>query len=125
MAKFALTSKAKKKLSYYNMQISVDKDFIYHPRFPEAGAPPGVEEIYFYKDSPIILTFMPDRHDPSWASSEIYDEININTTPVGTNLYLLGIHLVNICDGDYPLPEVISVVYDDTTFTFTPIPVYE
>lgn len=128
MAKFTLTSKFKKTNLgplYYNMQISVDKDFTYHSNHLEAGAPPGVEDINFYKDSPIILSFTSIRPETSWASSEIYDEININTTLAGTSLYLLGMALFKICDGSYPLPEVISVVYGDTTFTFTPIPVYE
>jgi hypothetical protein len=34
-------------------------------------------------------------------------------------------YFFTICNGDYPLPEILSVVYDGVTFTFTPIPVYE
>jgi hypothetical protein len=83
-------------------------------------APPDAKEIYFYKDYPIILTRRSGDH---WTSSEI-GNIDI-ITPGSTVFQLWHMTYFEICDGFYPLPEIISVVYDGTTFTFTPIPVYE
>lgn len=40
--------------------------------------------------------------------------------------YVDGENIISICQGyDYPLPEVRTFVYEDVTFTFTPIPVYK
>lgn len=51
--------------------------------------------------------------------------LEIRKPSTSTNFYISGVIYLEICDGTYPLPEVISVVKDEVTFTFTPIPVYE
>lgn len=84
--------------------------------------------VYFYKDSPYVLTFAPEE-DSSYMiwglSVDSYTELVIHKPGEGTILSISGMAFIKICSGDYPLPEVISVVKDNVTFTFTPIPVYE
>jgi hypothetical protein len=106
---------------YYNIQMSVDKDYTYSPNGAARIAPPEAKEIHFSKNSPIILTLYSGDH---WTSSEI-GEIDILSFNQYTVLQLWHMTYFKICNGFYPLPRIISVVYDGTTFTFTPIPVYE
>ena len=86
----------------------------------------GTPTITFYKDSPYVLTFIAD------------DQWRLNFNELGglggleiykpretTNLYLYGMIFFKICDGTFPISEPTSVVKDEVTFTFTPIPVYE
>lgn len=114
MTRYIFGTGLKKKPLYYNIQISVDKDYTYTDNMPT-----GYAEIKFYKDSPIILTF---ESQDWWSSSE---KITIRKPIESTNLYLFEMGFFAICNGSYPLPEVISVIHNEVTFTFTPIPVYE
>jgi hypothetical protein len=103
---------------YYNMQLSVDKDC----STSELGFPlfAGGKDFNFYKDSPIILSFISENR---WAMDGNRLEIEKNTAY--TSFYLDSLCLISICEGHYPLPETISIIENDVTFTFTPIPVYE
>ena len=85
----------------------------------------GIEYHTLYADKPIILK------DSSSNKSQIqfYNEdkewevVSINDK---TKLKLVSqLTIIDICEGKYPFPDVIQVVYEGTTFTFTPIPVYE
>lgn len=82
--------------------------------------PPG-DDIHFYKDSPIIFSFISKNH---WVSSES-ERLSLQRQTTATNFYFDSVVFISICDGDYPLPETISIVKRGVTFTFTPIPVYE
>ena len=122
MTKYIFATKFKKiekEPLYYNMQVSVDKDYA-HP----GGSAPGMPDVInFYKDSPIILPFASVNYWIPTNDYNIYIDAPGSTTT--TNLYFFGYYICSICEGHYPLPEIISVVYIDVTFTFTPIPVYE
>ena len=117
MAKYIFSSKFKKierEPLYYNIQVSVDKDFyvsndMYGPGF----------EFQFYADTPILLK----RFENIWHDD---NKILLIHKPMGfTNLNLNDSIFFTICESEYPFPDVIQVVYERTTFTFTPIPVYE
>jgi hypothetical protein len=118
MSKYIFATKFKKiekEPLYYNMQISVDKDYIY-PGLPDS--------VSFYKDSPIILTPPSPSSHNNWQSDN--NTVAVYKMNGRMNLYIpTGMYSFTICDGDYPFPEIISVVYNGVTFTFTPIPVYE
>lgn len=67
MSKYIFVTKFKKiekEPLYYNMQLSVDKDCT---ASSVGYKNPGVEDTYFYKDSPIILTFISGNH---WEDSK-------------------------------------------------------
>jgi hypothetical protein len=101
---------------YYNMQVSVDKDFITDTN----------DRYNFYANVPRIFNWSPDGttgFEYSWGNTRagiVYHDVNNSMI-----LYLDEVGVFTICHGEYPLPGIISVVYDGTTFTFTPIPVYE
>lgn len=121
MSKYIFATKFKKiekEPLYYNMQLSVDKDCT---ASSVGYKNPVMEDTYFYKDSPIILTFISRNH---WEDSKNFGLV-IEKPSTYTNLYLKGMIFFRICDGDYPLPEIIQVDHNGTIFTFTPIPVYE
>ena len=83
----------------------------------------GTPTITFYKDSPYVLTFIAED---SWRLNfNKLGGLEIHKPRETTNLYLYGMIFFEICDGTFPISEVISVVKDGVTFTFTPIPVYE
>lgn len=85
-----------------------------------------MKPVYFYKDSPYVLTFVPEDSFQPWSLSvNSYTKLVIRKPGEKTNFYISGMIFLEICDGYYPLPEVISVVKNGVTFTFTPIPVYE
>jgi hypothetical protein len=50
--------------------------------------------------------------------------VEISMSGTGYYLKYMTELVFPISEGSYPLPEVISVVHDGATFTFTPIPVY-
>lgn len=123
MTKFTLTSKAKRTPLYYNMQVSVDKDCPAN----DFGSLLPSSIFYFYKDQPVIYTFgsennwyLPGRQG-EWIRTYTQGET------ITTCMWFTGIPGFKICDGQYPLPETISVLNDKNgvTITFTPIPVYE
>ena len=62
MPRYIFGTGLKKKPLYYNIQISVDKDYTYTDNMPT-----GQMEIKFYKDSPIVLNFVSQDW---WSSSE-------------------------------------------------------
>lgn len=132
MSKYIFATKFKKiekEPLYYNIQVSVDKDWTYSGGGAMRAVPhPGSEEIHFYKDSPIMLHFTTVNTfgDVAWYADE-NREIGIYTPTSHTNFYLCYMPYFNICEGPYPLPEIISILDKSTgtTFTFTPIPVYE
>ena len=107
----------KSKPLYYNIQISVDKDCTYDTGHRTT------QTFTFYKDSPYVLTFIAD--DQWRLNFNELGGLEIYKPRETTNLYLYGMVFFKICDGTFPFPEVISVVYSGVTFTFTPIPVYE
>lgn len=103
---------------YYNIQVSVDKDFIYDPG-----------NINVYKNSPEILYPATTNYPHSWGG-------NISTTPSKfgivyddvyevTKFYIEDYAMFDICEGQYPMPNIITIEYNGINFTFTPIPVYE
>ena len=106
--------------------MTVDKDCL---ASDFCHLPPGRGEIYFKADEPIILKFISENY---WRSFE-YSYLNIgrrseNTSMTSLNLVsksLITVSVFSICDGDYPLPETLSITKNGVTFTFTPIPVYE
>jgi hypothetical protein len=111
---------------YYNIQVSVNKDIHAISLNP---LPKEYENLIFYKDSPIILSFISENY---WAgyfdSSERY-ELSISMDEDGVTCLLLdNTFLIEICYESFPLPEIISIyrgVLENAEFTFTPIPVYE
>ena len=117
MIRYILGTILKSKPLYYNIQISVDKDCTYDTKQHESPT------ITFYKDSPYVLTFIAE--DIWRLNFNELGGLEIDKPRETTNLYLYGMIFFEICDGTFPLPEVISVVYSGVTFTFTPIPVYE
>ena len=117
MIKYFLGTILKSEPLYYNIQISVDKDCTYDTK--QHASP----TITFYKDSPYVLTFITEGE---WRLNfNNYGGLEIRKPIETTNWYLYGMVFFKICDGTFPLPEVISVVKEEVTFTFTPIPVYE
>ena len=95
----------------------VDKDYTYN------DTNNGTPTITFYKDSPYVLTFIAEGE---WRLN--FNELGgleIRKPRETTNLYLYGMVFFKICDGTFPISEPTSVVKDEVTFTFTPIPVYE
>ena len=87
-----------------------------------------MKPVYFYKDSPYVLTFTPEEASTYmiWGLSlNSYTQLVIHKPGGDTIFSISGMPFLKICYGSYPLPEVISVVKDEVTFTFTPIPVYE
>ena len=83
----------------------------------------GTPTITFYKDSPYVLTFIAD--DQWRLNFNKYEGLEIYKPSETTNLYLYEMIFLKICDGTFPISEPTSVVKDEVTFTFTPIPVYE
>lgn len=123
MAKFTFSFKfenIEKEPLYYNIQLSVDKDF-------EWDEDESLPSIFLYKDQPIILQFVENVHDyPNnieWKNNEHH--IILRTYNSSTYMFIAGMMVFNK-DWRFPLPETVSVVGSgDTTFIFTPIPVYE
>lgn len=120
MAKYIFSTKFKKiekEPLYYNMQVSVDKDY-------EWDNDVNLPSFFLYKDQPITLQFVDDVPPHiEWRSND--SRIRLQTGPASTHLLICGMMECRISDGTYPLPETVSVVHDGVTFTFTPIPVYE
>jgi hypothetical protein len=128
MAKYIFATKFKKiekEPLYYNMQISVDKDCLASEVGIVPPVLPGDEPVdfHFYKDSPIILSFIFENY---WGTGKYMGGLEIkNEGGDTTRLFLDEVSIFSICEGYYPLPEIVSVVKNGVTFTFTPIPVYE
>ena len=95
----------------------VDKDYTYN------DTNNGTSTITFYKDSPYVLTFIAD--DQWRLNFNEFGGLEIYKLSETTNLYLYEMIFFKICDGTFPISEPSSVVKDEVTFTFTPIPVYE
>lgn len=128
MAKYIFATKFKKiekEPLYYNIQVSVDKDFsTIHP------IDPGYK-IEIYKDVPIVMEYLKDNISkfgfPQWGS--IIDSAISKGGGKDEGqmwFYLCGGPLFCMCqDYDFYISEIIQVDHNGTIFTFTPIPVYE
>ena len=99
MIKYFLGTILKSKPLYYNIQISVDKDCTYDTKQHESPT------ITFYKDSPYVLTFIAEGewrlNFNEFGGLEIYKLSEI------TNLYLYGMVFFKICDGTFPISELL------------------
>lgn len=106
---------------YYNIQVSVDKDYIYDQSYNTYN---------IYKDSPEIFYHTTNTNYPhSWygrlSSSPQKFGIVYHDVYEDTKFYIDDGVVFNICEEQYPLPNIITIEYNGINFTFTPIPVYE
>lgn len=131
MAKYIFSTKFKKiekEPLYYNIQLTVDKD-ISVGEYDGIMPPYGERYVTLYKDNPIMLKLRDDWlpfGDDCWVSDNgILVILNFND-PGSSTFRINGVTLFFIDENKiYPLPEILQYVYRNTTFTFTPIPVYE
>lgn len=127
MSKYIFATKFKKEPLYYNIQVSVNKDF----NLSKGSLWLIPNSIRIYRDSPILFT---NNGFNEW-SFEVAEPGNIQSFGIRTSaisttlthLYFFSTAYLDICEGEYPLPEIISILdkSTNTRFTFTPIPVYE
>jgi hypothetical protein len=126
MKKFVFASRPKSTIktpSYYNIQVSVNKDYTID--LNEIG----FDKITLYANEPMVFVFNGYKEDWKNESTRLwnYGKFIIEKRRTHTGLYY-GSIICQICEGIYPIPEIVSAPgtrYNDTTFTFTPIPVYE
>lgn len=129
MSKYIFATKFKKiekEPLYYNIQVSVDKDIRAISLNP---LPKEYENLIFYKDFPIILSFISENYYAGYLDSSERYELSISMENDGVTCLLLdNMFLTEICYEPFPLPEIISIYrgyMESARFTFTPIPVYE
>lgn len=97
--------------------MSVDKYFEWNEYSGE-----GIPSIFLYKDQPITFNFYEeDKTIYPYRIEWRCGGFSLITDSSGTYIRVYGVQIIHE-EWYYPLPEVRSIVYEDVTFTFTPIP---